>query len=160
MSVSRPVRMRKPSVTAVRAILTNITNLDARKENWRRNKMDFKDIIYCVGISILLFEILKSFIFRVKQTDKEKIFFIISIIFSAALFNFICVIIMKPDEVYYFFSAIFTLIFFFIWYGVMIYGRRNYLRAQHKSMKEIYVNLIIWIIAALYFGILIILYLS
>ena len=67
---------------------------------------------------------------------------------------------MKPDEVYYFFSAIFTLIFFFIWYGVMIYGRRNYLRAQHKSMKEIYVNLIIWIIAALYFGILIILYLS
>lgn len=131
--------------------------------------MSFKDIIYCVGISMLLFEILKSFIFRVKPTDKEKIllryvpkkqFFIISIIFSAALFNFICVIIMKPDEVYYFFSAIFTLIFFFIWYGVMIYGRRNYLRAQHKSMKEIYVNLIIWIIAALYFGILIILYLS
>lgn len=33
MSVSRPVRMRKPFVTAVRAILTNITNLDARKEN-------------------------------------------------------------------------------------------------------------------------------
>ena len=58
--------------------------------------MSFKDIIYCVGISILLFEILKSFIFRVKPTDKEKIllkyvpkkqFFIISIIFSAALFN-------------------------------------------------------------------------
>lgn len=35
--------------------------------------MSFKDIIYCVGISILLFEILKSFIFRVKPTDKEKI---------------------------------------------------------------------------------------
>lgn len=131
--------------------------------------MDFKDIIYCAGISILLFEILKSFVFKIGPKDKEKIllkyapkklFFIVSIIFSAALLDFIFVIIMKPAEVYYFFSAIFTLIFFFIWYGVMIYGRRSYLRAQHKPMKEFYVNSLIWVIAALYFGILIILYLS
>lgn len=132
------------------------------------NQMSFKDIIYCIGIGLLLFEILKSFIFQIRPVDKEKIllkyapkkpFFIVSVIFSVALLNFIFVIIMKPAEVYYFFSAIFTLIFFFIWYGLMIYGRRNYLRAQHKPMKEIYVNLTIWIIAALYFGILIILYL-
>lgn len=131
--------------------------------------MSFKDIMYCIGIGVLLFEILKSFVFRIRPANKEKIllkyapkkvFFIVSVIFSVALLNFIFVIIMKPAEMYYFFSAIFTLIFFFIWYGVMIYGRKNYLLVQHKPMKEFYVNLIIWIIAALYFGILIILYLS
>ena len=35
--------------------------------------MSFKDIIYCIGIGLLLFEILKSFIFQIRPADKEKI---------------------------------------------------------------------------------------
>ena len=74
--------------------------------------MSFKDIIYCIGIGLLLFEILKSFIFQIRPADKEKIllkyapkkpFFIVSVIFSAAWLNVRFVMIMNPDEVYYVF---------------------------------------------------------
>lgn len=125
--------------------------------------MNSKDIIFLVGLMIVIPYIIKAYILKIRLTNKDKIilkyspkkaFFLVNIAFVLSLLNMFYVILMKPSTEYQDRSYFFMMSLLFLWYAIGVLGRRRYLKATGQEMKEIYFHVAVLISGAIFFGVL------
>lgn len=125
--------------------------------------MDLRNIIFFVGLVIVIFYIVKAYILKIRLTTKDKIvlkhtpkktFFLINIAFVLSLLNMFYVLLIKPSTEYQDRSYFCMMSLLLLWYAIGVLGRRRYLKATGQKMKEIYFHIAVLISGASFFGIL------
>lgn len=125
--------------------------------------MNFRDIVQCICLLIIIFYAIKSYILKVGLTHKDKIlltytpryiFLGINILFIISSLNMIYVIFMKPSAVYQDWSHYCMTGILFIWLSICVLGRGRYLKATKQEMKEVYFYVLVLISYASFLGFL------
>lgn len=122
-----------------------------------------KDMIYGIALLMIICGIIKAYILKIRLTPKDKIlltytpthlFFLVNILFVISSLNMLYVIFMKPNAVYQDWSHFYMASIIFIWYAIIAFGRRRYLKATKQGMKEFYFHAAVLISYASFFGFL------
>lgn len=125
--------------------------------------MSSRDMIYCIALLMIIYGITKAYILKIRLTPKDKIllkytptylFFLVNILFVISSLNMLYVICMKTNTVYQDCSHFCMASMIFIWYAIIAFGRRRYLKATKQGMKEFYFHAAILISYISFFGFL------
>lgn len=125
--------------------------------------MRLREIVFLVGLVIMICHIVKAYILKVRITPKDKIlliytpkklFFLVNIGFAISLLNMFYVIFANPSAEYQDWSYFFMVSFLFLWYATCVFGRGRYLKATKQEMKELYFHIAVLISYASFFGFL------
>ncbi|OBZ32483.1 hypothetical protein [Megasphaera sp. DISK 18] len=125
--------------------------------------MSSRESLFLVGLVMMIFYIVKTYILKVGLNPKEKIlleytpkkiFLLVNIGFVFSLLNMFYVIFMNPGTEYQDWSYFCMVSFLFLWYATCVLGRRRYLKTTKQDMKEFYFHIAVLISYASFFGFL------
>lgn len=125
--------------------------------------MSLREIVFFIGLVIMICHIVKAYILKIRLTPKEKIllkyapkkiFLLVNIGFVFSLLNMFYVIFMNPGTEYQDWSYFCMVSLLFLWYAACVLGRRRYLKATKQGMKEFYFHAAVLISYASFLGFL------